>query len=121
MVLVVNKAHELEQLIEKASKLSLATYTVWCTHPQTTEPVHYNVLESPCTDCPTITICSVLSDFECDCCIQVWNLFSLCQVKHVMQVRDAGRTEVAAGSVTVLAVGGVTYFVDQVTGKLKTY
>ena len=47
--------------------------------------------------------------------------FHFCHVKHAMQVRDAGRTEVAAGSVTVLAIGGVTDFVDQVTGKLKTY
>lgn len=36
-------------------------------------------------------------------------------------VADAGRTEVAPGSVTVLAVGGVSELVDQVSGKLRTY
>lgn len=43
------------------------------------------------------------------------------QAVNYMQVKDAGRTEVAAGSTTVLAIGGITDFVDQVTGKLKTY
>jgi PTH2 family peptidyl-tRNA hydrolase len=33
-------------------------------------------------------------------------------------IRDAGRTEIAAGSKTVLAVLGPDYLVDQVTGKL---
>lgn len=33
--------------------------------------------------------------------------------------RDAGRTEIAAGSKTVLAVLGPDYLVDQVTGKLR--
>lgn len=36
------------------------------------------------------------------------------------QVRDAGRTEVEPGSKTVLAIGGVSETVDQVTGHLKT-
>ncbi|KAL0045326.1 hypothetical protein WJX82_003857 [Trebouxia sp. C0006] len=36
-------------------------------------------------------------------------------------VADAGRTEVAPGSVTVLAIGGVSELVDQVSGKLRTY
>lgn len=37
-----------------------------------------------------------------------------------VQVRDAGRTEVAAGSVTVAAIGGQSEIVDQVTGQLRT-
>ena len=46
----------------------------------------------------------------------------LCIIDHaVLQVTDAGRTEVAPGSVTVLAVGGVSELVDQVSGKLKLY
>ncbi|KAK9836673.1 hypothetical protein WJX74_005797 [Apatococcus lobatus] len=36
-------------------------------------------------------------------------------------VRDAGRTEVAAGSVTVAAIGGQSEKIDQVTGRLKTF
>ncbi|DBA75180.1 TPA: ubiquitin-specific protease ubp14, variant 3 [Trebouxia sp. C0004] len=36
-------------------------------------------------------------------------------------VADAGKTEVAPGSVTVLAIGGVSELVDQVSGKLRTY
>eukprot|EP00123_Amoebidium_parasiticum_P018267 comp24154_c0_seq1/m.43987 comp24154_c0_seq1/g.43987 ORF comp24154_c0_seq1/g.43987 comp24154_c0_seq1/m.43987 type:complete len:162 (-) comp24154_c0_seq1:591-1076(-) len=37
-------------------------------------------------------------------------------------VRDAGRTQVAAGSLTVAAIGpGPAYLVDQVTGSLKLY
>ena len=35
-------------------------------------------------------------------------------------VQDAGRTEVAPGTVTVLAVGGPSSEVDQVTGHLST-
>mmetsp|Transcript_7534 Transcript_7534/g.13624 ORF Transcript_7534/g.13624 Transcript_7534/m.13624 type:complete len:176 (+) Transcript_7534:109-636(+) len=35
------------------------------------------------------------------------------------KVRDAGRTEVEPGSVTVLALFGYTNFVDQVTGQLQ--
>ena len=38
-----------------------------------------------------------------------------------LQVTDAGRTQVAPGSVTVLAVGGVSELVDQVSRKLKLY
>jgi len=37
-----------------------------------------------------------------------------------MQVVDAGRTEVASGTATVLAVGGVAESVDRLTGYLKT-
>jgi len=37
-------------------------------------------------------------------------------------IRDAGRTQIAAGSRTVLAVGpGPVSIVDSVTGKLKLY
>ncbi|KAK9847454.1 hypothetical protein WJX84_008621 [Apatococcus fuscideae] len=36
-------------------------------------------------------------------------------------VRDAGRTEIAAGSVTVAAIGGQSEKVDQITGRLKTF
>ena len=37
-------------------------------------------------------------------------------------VRDAGRTQIAAGSRTVLAVGpGPVDLIDKVTGKLKLY
>ena len=36
------------------------------------------------------------------------------------QVEDAGRTEVAPGSQTVLAIGGFSDVVDQVTGKFRT-
>ena len=43
------------------------------------------------------------------------------QVFFHLQVADAGRTEVAPGSVTVLAIGGVSELVDQVSGKLRTY
>ena len=38
-----------------------------------------------------------------------------------LQVRDAGRTEVAAGSVTVAAIGGQSEKIDQITGRLKTF
>lgn len=41
--------------------------------------------------------------------------------RTVLQVTDAGRTEVAPGSETVLAIGGVSELVDQVSGKLKLY
>lgn len=34
-------------------------------------------------------------------------------------VRDAGRTEIDAGSSTVLGIGGPADVVDQVTGKLR--
>jgi len=34
-------------------------------------------------------------------------------------VHDAGRTEVAAGSATVLAIAGPEGMVDQVTGQLR--
>ena len=37
-----------------------------------------------------------------------------------MQVRDAGRTEVAPGSETVLAIAGMSEVVDQVTAALPT-
>ncbi len=36
-----------------------------------------------------------------------------------MQVHDAGRTEVAVGSLTVAAIGGRSELVDRITGKLK--
>ena len=35
-------------------------------------------------------------------------------------VHDAGRTEVAAGSLTVLGIGGISEMVDTVTGHLQT-
>lgn len=35
-------------------------------------------------------------------------------------VHDAGRTEVAAGSLTVLGIGGFSEAVDTVTGHLQT-
>ena len=37
-----------------------------------------------------------------------------------MQVTDAGRTEIVAGSQTVLAIGGMSEAVDQITGQLRT-
>eukprot|EP00029_Vermamoeba_vermiformis_P010556 TRINITY_DN5569_c0_g1_i1.p1 TRINITY_DN5569_c0_g1~~TRINITY_DN5569_c0_g1_i1.p1 ORF type:complete len:252 (-),score=36.39 TRINITY_DN5569_c0_g1_i1:49-804(-) len=37
------------------------------------------------------------------------------------RVRDAGRTQVEAGTSTVLAVAGPEHLVDQVTGKLELY
>lgn len=39
---------------------------------------------------------------------------------HMCAVHDAGRTEVAAGSLTVLGLGGFSENVDQVTGYLRT-
>lgn len=61
--------------------------------------------------------------FACNHFLIVMHVFMSLNSKTVndLQVRDAGRTEVAAGSTTVLAIGGITDFVDQVTGKLKTY
>lgn len=53
----------------------------------------------------------------CDICLtgttRAWTMSAL-------QVYDAGRTEVAAGSNTVLAVGGLADAVDTVTGQLST-
>ena len=39
----------------------------------------------------------------------------------VLQVVDAGRTEIAAGSMTVLAIGGPSDSVNEVTGHLSTF
>lgn len=43
------------------------------------------------------------------------------EASATLQVADAGRTQVAPGSVTVLAVGGVSELVDQVSSKLNLY
>lgn len=39
---------------------------------------------------------------------------------HSYAVHDAGRTEVAAGSLTVLGIGGFSEVVDTITGDLRT-
>ena len=38
----------------------------------------------------------------------------------LLQVEDAGRTEVAPGSQTVLAICGISDIVDAVSGQLRT-
>lgn len=39
---------------------------------------------------------------------------------HYYVLHDAGRTEVAAGSLTVLGIGGFSESVDSITGQLRT-
>lgn len=56
----------------------------------------------------------------CEHCLSRLSVVQVSITVFHLQVADAGRTEVAPGSITVLAIGGVSELVDQVSGKLRT-
>lgn len=89
VVLKASSSAELEALEAKAQSLLLPTFLVRFPHACPA------CLAAACSACGCLEACS--------CC----------------QVEDAGRTEIAAGSKTVLGIAGVSAIVDQVTGHLS--
>lgn len=112
VVLKANSSAELEALEAKAQSLLLPTFMVSVGQDLYSEDniVFFSRDKYSCH--------KALS--RCAFNISKYTMRLSAQSVSAQQVEDAGRTEIAAGSKTVLGIAGVSEVVDQVTGRLST-